>query len=389
MSEIRVDTITEKTSGAGTTVSNLKNPNEPFRNLIINGDFRVFQRASGSTAVGNGTYSTADRFKTHFSNDGAATTQQHTLSDADRATTGHSFAWQWDVGTADTSLAAGQLAYFRQFIEAQNCSGLAYGSSAAKTAYLSFWVKSSKTGTYCCTIHKHDSTTYNLPIEYTISSADTWEHKTLTISPTAGSTSLITGSGGDIAQDNGKGIIIDWWLASGSDYTGGTNNTWSSNTNHLATTNQVNWLDSTSNDFYITGIQFETDAPTDFEHLPYDVQLQRCSRYFQTLHLSSNGIMTAQATATTNTHLGFQHPNGEMRTSPTVTLPTAGNSSNTTAFLTAPGAYPSTIGSHAASVVSQHLVRIDGTSYSANFVAGNTSLFYSNGTNTFKMDAEL
>tara|TARA_Y100001972_G_C7392502_1_gene204829 strand:- start:179 stop:496 length:318 start_codon:yes stop_codon:yes gene_type:complete len=105
--------------------------------------------------------------------------------------------------------------------------------------------------------------------------------------------------------------------------------------------------------------------------------------------MSSNGIMTGQATASTNTHLGFQHPNGEMRTSPTVTLPTAGNSSNTTAFLTAPGAYPSTIGSHAASVVSQHLVRIDGTSYSANFVAGYTSLFYSNGTNTFKMDAEL
>ena len=253
-----------------------------FKNLIINGDFRVFQRASGSTAVGNGTYSTADRFKTHFSNDGAATTQQHTLSDADRATTGHSFAWQWDVGTADTSLASGQLAYFRQFIEAQNCSGLAYGSSAAKTLTLSFWVKSAKTGTYCCTIEKHDSTTYNLPLEYTISSADTWEFKTLVVSPTAGSTSLITGSAGDITQDNGKGITLYWWLAAGSDYTGGTNNTWSSNTNHLATTNQVNWLDSTSNDWFITGIQFEIgDQATDFEHLPFDVQLQRCQRYCQ------------------------------------------------------------------------------------------------------------
>jgi hypothetical protein len=253
-----------------------------FKNLVINGDFRIFQRASGSTAIGNGTYSTADRFKTQFSNDGAGTTQQHTLSDADRATTGHSFAWQWDVGTADTSLAAGQLAYFRHFIEAQNCSGLAYGSSAAKTLTLSFWVKSSKTGTYCCTIEKHDSTTYNLPLEYTISSADTWEFKTLVVSPTAGSTSLITGSAGDITQDNGKGITLYWWLAAGSDYTGGTNNTWSSNTNHLTTTNQVNWLDSTSNDWFITGIQFEIgDQATDFEHLPFDVQLQRCQRYCQ------------------------------------------------------------------------------------------------------------
>jgi hypothetical protein len=205
-----------------------------FKNLVINGDFRIFQRASGSTAVGNGTYSTADRFKTHFSNDGAATSQQHTLSDADRATTGHSFAWQWDVGTADGTIGSGQTCYFRQFIEAQNCSGLAYGSSAAKTLTLSFWVKSAKTGTYCCTIEKHDSTAYLLPLEYTISSADTWEHKTLVVSPTAGSTSLITGSAGDIAQDNGKGITLYWWLALGSDYTGGTNNTWGSNTNNLS-----------------------------------------------------------------------------------------------------------------------------------------------------------
>ena len=296
--------------------------NAHFKNLIINGDFRIFQRASSSTAVGNGTYSTADRFKTNFSNDGAATTQQHTLSDADRATTGHSFAWQWDVGTADTSLAAGQLAYFRHFIEAQNCSGLAYGSSAAKTLTLSFWVKSSKTGTYCCTIEKHDSTTYNLPLEYTISSADTWEFKTLVVSPTAGSTSLITGSGGDIAQDNGKGITLYWWLAAGSDYTGGTNNTWTSNTNHLTTTNQVNWLDSTSNDWFITGIQFEIgDQATDFEHLPFDVQLQRCQRYFY-LHtdpLSSSNEPVCMGTMYSSSQCnGIIHFPVTMRTSPSL-----------------------------------------------------------------------
>ena len=269
-----------------------------FKNLVINGDFRVFQRASGSTAIGNGTYSTADRYKTQFSNDGAGTTQQYTMTDADRATTGHSFAWQWDVGTADGTIGSSQLAYFRHFIEAQNCSGLAYGSSAAKTLTLSFWVKSAKTGTYCCTIHKHDSTTYNLPIEYSISSADTWEHKTLVISPTAGSTSLITGSGGDIAQDNGKGIIIDWWLASGSDYTGGTNNTWSSNTNHLATTNQVNWLDSTSNNFYITGIQLEVGSQaTPFEHEPISVTEQKCYRYYYKSTTYPLSLANAQSTA--------------------------------------------------------------------------------------------
>ena len=303
-----------------------------FKNLIINGDFRIFQRASGSTAVGNGTYSTADRFKTHFSNDGAATSQQHTMSDADRATTGHSFAWQWDVGTADGTIGSGQTCYFRQFIEAQNCSGLAYGSSAAKTLTLSFWVKSAKTGTYCCTIHKHDSTTYNLPLEYTISSADTWEHKTLVVSPTAGSTSLITGSAGDITQDNGKGIIIVWWLAAGADFHG-TNNTWSSNTNHLATSNQVNWLDSTSNDFYITGIQFEIgDQATDFEHLPFDVQLIRCQRYFYNLSslgpyvpdseaaYLGTGFMYSSSYMLCNVHLPVA-----MRTEPSLTTSNASN----------------------------------------------------------------
>ena len=303
-----------------------------FKNLVINGDFRVFQRTESSTAVGNGTYSTADQFKTNFSNDGAATTQKHTLSDADRATTGHPFAWQWDVGTADGTIASNQSAYFRHFIEAQNCSGLAYGSSAAKTLTLSFWVKSSKTGTYSCTIAKEDSTAYYLPLEYAISSADTWEFKTLVVSPTAGSTSLITGSAGDIAQDNGKGITLYWWLAAGSDITGGTNNTWGSNSDNLTTTNQVNWLDSTSNNFYITGIQFEIgDQATDFEHLPFDVQLNRCLRYYY--DLASTGLISPSAPTyicncsywNSGQVFGFLHFPTVMRTEPTLTTTNATN----------------------------------------------------------------
>ena len=363
-----------------------------FKNLVINGDFRIFQRASGSTAVGNGTYSTADRFKTNFSNDGAATTQQHTLSDADRATTGHSFAWQWDVGTADGTIGSGQLAYFRHFIEAQNCSGLAYGSSAAKTLTLSFWVKSAKTGTYCCTIEKHDSTTYLLPLEYTISSADTWEHKTLVVSPTAGSTSLITGSGGDIAQDNGKGITLYWWLAAGSDYTGGTNNTWSSNTNHLATTNQVNWLDSTSNDWFITGIQFEIgDQATDFEHLPIDIQLQRCRRYLQRIDASGTDYGTFGSGANANAtscQFGKQF-SPVMRSVPTlITTGTAANYSiyNPNQGVDACSSVPAINGGGGTA----NQVRLEFIS-SGNLVAGEASeLLSSDGVAAYLMfDAEL
>ena len=369
--------------------SGLENAGGNFKNLIINGDFRIFQRASGSTAIGNGTYSTADRYKTHFSNEGAGTTQQYTMTDADRATTGHSFAWQWDVGTADGTIGSGQTCYFRQFIEAQNCSGLAYGSSAAKTLTLSFWVKSAKTGTYCCSVVKPDSTAYYLPLEYTISSADTWEFKALEISPTAGSTSLITGSGGDIAQDNGQGLILYWWLAAGSEFHG-TNNTWTTNSSHLATSNQVNWLDSTSNNFYITGIQLEVgDSASDFEHLPFDVQLQRCFRYFQKIQMSSNSVINGMAYGSTSIYTGVPFPDGTMRTSPTVTLPTAGKSSGNVSFVTAVSAYPTTVGTNTVDIVTPTMFRIIGASYSANFAAGYAVGFYSNGTNNITMNAEL
>ena len=391
MSELRVDTISEKTSGSGTTVNNLRNPKSPFRNLIINGDMQIWQRGtSAATVTGTASYGTylADRFAVWENTDGTITQEQETLSNADVTTTGMRNALLVKCTGTDSSIGADQFSAITHKVEAQSCQGLQYGTSNAKNLTLSFFVKSNITGTHNITLRKEDSTAYYLPKEYTISSADTWEKKTITFGSDDTNFNLIQASGGNIVNDNGTGIFLHWGLANGSNLQG-TANTWTSSV-FVGTSNQQNFLSSTSNEFYLTGVQLEVgDTATDFEHLPHDVQLQRCSRYFQTLHMSSNGIMTGQATASTNTHLGFQHPNGEMRTSPTVTLPTAGNSSNTTAFLTAPGAYPSTIGSHAASVVSQHLVRIDGTSYSANFVAGYTSLFYSNGTNTFKMDAEL
>ena len=80
MSELRVDTINEATSGEGTTISKLTNPNEPFRNLIINGDMSIFQRATATTTVTSGQYSTADRYKFYESTDGAYTTELENLS---------------------------------------------------------------------------------------------------------------------------------------------------------------------------------------------------------------------------------------------------------------------------------------------------------------------
>ena len=254
--------------------------NKPFRNKIINGNFQIFQRTTSATTAGNNTYTTADRWKTQVSNDGAITTEQESLSLADQATTGSQKAWEIKCTSTDSSIASNQYALFLQSIEAQFLQDLLYGTSSAKTLTCSFWVKSSLTGTYGFFAIKGDTTAYYLPIEFTIDSANTWEKKVIEISPTAGSTSLITGSGGVIDNDNGIGFDIGICLAMGSNFQG-TNNTWTTS-GHYTTSNQVNFLSNTSNNFYITSFQLEVgDQATEFEVLPHDVQFHRCQRYFQ------------------------------------------------------------------------------------------------------------
>ena len=248
------------------------------RNLIINGDMQCWQRATAATAVTNA-YATVDRFRFVEGTAGAYTSERSTDSPIG---TGYSLKLQ--VTTADASMASGDYAYFQQVVEAQNLQPLQYGTSSAKTLTLSFWVKSSKTGTYTIALVKADSTQYNFVHEYTISSANTWEKKTITISPTAGSTSFITSAAGGINNDNGAGFYVVWMLCSGTDLNGATNNAWSSNSLHYTTTNQVNWMDSTSNNFYLAQAQLEIgDVATDFEHEDIGTALRKCKRYYEFL----------------------------------------------------------------------------------------------------------
>lgn len=301
------------------------------RNLIINGAMQCWQRATAATAASN-SYSTVDRFYINKSNDGAYTTEQSTDTP-----TGTGFSLKAQVTTADTSISAAQYAYIHQNIEAQNLQALQYGTSDAKNITLSFQVKSNKTGTYTIVVRKFDSTTYHLVIEYTINSANTWEKKEITISPTAGSTSLITASGGAIANDNGTGFQIGWNLAFGSNYNGATNNTWSSNTSHYATSNQVNWMDSTSNNFYLTQVQLELgEQATPFEYRSFGDELARCQRYFSRSY--EYGTATASSTTVGMIYSTIQNTSSypspgpvrfpvELRGNPTITTyDSAGNS---------------------------------------------------------------
>ena len=360
------------------------NNNEKFKNLVINGDMRIFQRATSAT-TSTSTYDTVDRFLLYESSDGEMTSEKEDLSVADQATTGQRTALEMNVTTADGTIAANQFAAIYHRIEAQNLQHLLYGTSAAKNLTLSFYVKSNKTGTYCISFNKNDSTEYYIPIEYTISSANTWEKKVIVLSPTAGSTSLITASGGAIADDNGVGLQITFGLAWGSNYHG-TNNTWTTSS-HLATSNQVNWLDSTSNNFYLTGVQLEVgDQATDFEHLPIDVQLQRCKRYYEKIQYEGQ-VATMAATSTSAAYARIESE-VEKRADPSVTLPTTGQSTNQISVLSGAGSYPSTTGSHAVGNPTPLGFRLQASSYDS-LETGGGLMLYVNGTVNIEFDAEL
>tara|TARA_R100001244_G_scaffold45691_1_gene41029 strand:- start:179 stop:1396 length:1218 start_codon:yes stop_codon:yes gene_type:complete len=247
-----------------------------YKNLIINGDMSQAQRGTSTTSNGY----LLDRFTLDEATDGAITYTQDTDVPAGQ---GFAKSLKLDVTTADASLASGTYCILTHGFEGQNLQHLKYGTSSAETLTLSFWVKSVKTGTYCVNFTKDagGQTRYETPVEYTISSGSTWEKKTITVTPTAGSTSLITGTAGAIVNSNAKAFRVIFALGQGTDWHG-TNNTWVAASDKMSTSNQVNFLDNTSNNFWLTGVQLEVGtSASDFEFLPYDVNLQRCQRYYQ------------------------------------------------------------------------------------------------------------
>ena len=228
---------------------------------------------------------------------------------------GFSKSFKVDVTTADTSLSGTNFLHVQQAIEGQNLQSLAYGTSSAKDITLSFFVKSNKTGIYCISLEKSDNTRYDFTVEYTINSANTWEKKTITISPD----SNIQAANGAIDDDNGKGFNLKFVLAAGGDRDNGSNNTWNSSTPAHSTSNQVNFLDSTSNEFYVTGVQLELGSvATPFEHRSVGDELARCQRYFFNV-TGNNQFRTnipAFANSTTNVRAMVSFPT-PMRATPT------------------------------------------------------------------------
>ena len=295
--------------------------NRPFRNIIINGDMQVAQRATSTTGVANDSdegYNSLDRFGLYYygNEGGAATMSQDTTVPSDTSYGVQRQSLKIDVTTADTSLGSTGIIALKHTVEAQyiHHSGWDFTSSSSKIT-LSFWARSVKAGTYCVLFRCHDASGERYFVkEYTLV-ADTWKHVEMVV---PGDSNLVFNA------DNGEGLEMRWILAAGDDRNDATADTWFAPGSDYdnSTSNQVNFYDSTSNNFFLTGVQLEVgDQATNFEHLPFDVQFTRCCRYYwkpvQGNASTNEYVALGDFYSSTQVDIDFRHIT-PMRTQPTV-----------------------------------------------------------------------
>jgi len=344
------------------------------RNLLINGAMQVRQR-SDSTGVTTSEY-VLDRFQFIINTMGT-----FSLSQSTEAPDGFSSSLKVDCTTADASPGSSDFILLGQKIEGQNLQHLDFGSSSAKQLTYSFWVRSAKTGTHVLEFFQ-DGNSRQVSATYTVSAANTWEHKEVTIDGDTASA---------LANDTSSELAVYHWLGGGSNFTSGTLNTsgFAAVTNANRAPGTINIADSTSNEFYLTGAQLEVgNTATPFEHRSFADELARCERYFEVITGRTESFMGYSfTTALANCPIRFRTPK---RAAPgTITLGTAGNSAGTIAFLTAAGAYPSTVGSHTATVATTEGFRFQGTGYSGLTDDRISPLYANTETVIAKVDAEL
>ena len=283
--------------------------------LIINGDMAVAQRATSTSSITSDGFHTLDRFQTHISSLGTWTQSQDT-----DVPSGQGFAnsLKMDCTTADASPSAGDFCIIRTKFEGQDLQLFKKGTSNAEKFTLAFWVKSSKTGTHIVELFDIDNSR-TVSQAYTISSADTWEKKVVNFPADT------TGAFGD---DNGRSLDIQFWLGTGTTYSSGTlQTTWAGQTNANRAVGQVNLADSTSNNWYITGVQLEVGEFTSstippFKHETYSDSLTRCHRYYEELtNQTYSKVFNCYAVGTAYLQDSYR---AIKRTTPTITFTATG-----------------------------------------------------------------
>ena len=313
MSTLRVDAIRHNsatsdaitTAADGTCSANITS-NYSNRSVVYNGAMKIAQRGTNFTGVtASGTFP-VDRFLFHVGSLGTWTLSQSTDVPTGQ---GLSHSIKCDVTTANASPSGTAYARIDQRFEGQDLQRFCKGTANAKNFAVSFWVKSPKTGTHIVQLQDQDNSR-TVSKAYTVSSANTWEKKEL-IFP--------ADTTGAFGNDNGGSLFLCFYLAVGTGYQGGTlQTTWGTPVNNTRATGQVNVADSTSNDFYLTGVQMEASSYcSEFEHRSFGDELLRCYRYYYRLKGEDNKTYMIGMSDNDNVNIyGFFHFPVPMRIPP-------------------------------------------------------------------------
>jgi hypothetical protein len=276
--------LTLDSSRNATFVGSVGAPNTfGFKNRIINGDMRIDQRNAGSsiTPTADGSY-TLDRWRLAIAQASKLSFQQN----AGSVTPPTGFV-KYLGATSQSAYAVLTGDYFAVYqpIEGLNAYDLAWGTSSAATVTLSFWVRSSLTGTFSGSLYNTAGSTQSYVFNYTINSANTWQQVILTITgPTSGTWNT----------DNTEFVQVRFGLGTGTTYSTGTTGSWVTG-NYVQSSGSTSVVGTSGATFYITGVQLEKGSQaTPFDTRDYGRELIMCQRYYQ----KSYDIETAAGTAT-------------------------------------------------------------------------------------------
>jgi hypothetical protein len=263
VSQLQVNQINDASGGVLAPISSV------HRNRIINGSCTIDQRNAGAAVSGNGY--PVDRWNVPVSQSSKLTAQQN----AGAVTPPAGFTNYAGVTSSSAySVISSDFFLLGQRIEGFNIADLGWGTANAKTVTLSFWVRSSLTGTFGGSL-QNSAQTRTYPYSYTISAANTWEYKTVTIAGDTTGTWLTT---------NGVGVTLWFSLGVGSSNTG-TAGAWAGSS-ALAPTGSTSVVGTNGATFYITGVQLEVGTQaTSFEYRQYTTELQLCQRYLPVIEI--------------------------------------------------------------------------------------------------------
>jgi hypothetical protein len=284
-------------AGSGASLTGISSPLS-FRNCVVNGQMRIAQRGSGTsnTALNgwgtwtDGTIAGPDQFNLDSNLASLTGTQSQSTESPD----GFGYSYKIDMTGGTGAMGATEYISVRTKLEAQNLQHLKNGTASAVSTTLSFWVRGPVTGTYTVRIRKEDNTAREITKTYTISTANTWEQKSLTF---AGDT-----SGGGINNDNGTGLQISWCIGAGSNYTSTDSTSWINGATAGQFYGHTATATSQTGAFYLTGVQFETGSTaTEFEHKSATQDMLECQRYLHTVKcVSGHGKHFASGTSWTS-----------------------------------------------------------------------------------------